>query len=87
MNELNNLPPGFINAIMVIAAIVVLIGIGIYCLYVKNLRDTLLAVRPQNRQMPPAQVWLLCLSFINIFFAIPGAILQMGVQGSNPDKA
>jgi hypothetical protein len=91
MNELNNLPAGMLTAILVVIAVIVLAGIIIYCLYIKNLQDTLLAVRPQNRQMPAAQVWLLLISFLNIFIAIPGVMLTMhnaGFEGvQNPGLA
>lgn len=71
MNELNNLPPGALSVIIAVSAVVVLIILIVYCLYVKNLQDTLLAVRPQNRQMPPAQVWLLLLNFLILLALIP----------------
>lgn len=81
MNEFNNLPAGMLTAMLVVIAIIALAGIIIYCLYIKNLQDTLRAVRPQNRQMPAAQVWLLLVSFLNIFIAIPGVLLTMRQAG------
>ncbi len=71
MNELNNLPEGMLGAIFIMVGVLVLIGIVIYCLYVKNLQDTLKAIRPENRQMEPAQVWLLLASFLNLFILVP----------------
>lgn len=71
MNELNNLPEGMLGAIFIVVGVLVLIGIIIYCLYVKNLQDTLKAVRPENRQMAPGQVWLLLVSFLNLLILVP----------------
>lgn len=71
MNELNNLPAGLLPVIMTVVVVGILIGVVIYCLYVKNLQDTLRAVRPQNRQMPPGQVWLLLVNFLILLAFIP----------------
>ncbi|PSK90626.1 hypothetical protein [Taibaiella chishuiensis] len=78
MNELNNLPEGMLAAVLAIVGVLVLAAAVVYCVYVKNLQDTLKAVRPQNRQMQPAQVWLLLISFLNIFLAIP---IYFGLNG------
>lgn len=86
MNDLNNLPPGFFTVMIAMLCIVLLIGCVIYFLYVKNLRDTLNAVRPQNRKMPPAQIWLLLISLLNIFILIPGIItawVALGIYKGN----
>lgn len=81
MNNRNNLPPGFFPVMIAILCVVLLIGCVVYFLYVKNLRDTLNAVRPQNRKMPPAQVWLLLISLLGIFVLIPGIITAWVTMG------
>ncbi len=81
MNDLKNLPPGFFTAMMAMFAVIVLIIFLVYFLFVKNLRDTLNAVRPQNRLMPPSQVWLLLLMFLGVLTGVPGGIADLAAEG------
>lgn len=78
MHELENLPSGLLSVVLVMVAVIVLAIMIVYCLFLKNLQDTFLAVRSHNRQMPPAQVWLLLISFLNVFTVIPGIMIASG---------
>lgn len=75
MNEYNNLPQGLLMALSALAVIAIVVGIMLYCAYIKNLQDLLKAVREHNRLMPPAQVWLLAVIFLNLLAATPAVIM------------
>jgi len=56
-----------------------LIGIGVYVLFLINLQNLLKQVSPQNRQVPPANVWLL---FIPLFSIVYQFILYPKISDS-----
>lgn len=45
------------------------IGLVIVILYLLNLQNTLKAAAPENRKMPPANVWLLLIPLFNIYWS------------------
>jgi hypothetical protein len=70
-NPLDQLPPNMANAVLLMFGVIMIGVILIYILYLKNLQNLLKNVKPENRKMAPGMVWLLMISFVNIFSGIP----------------
>jgi hypothetical protein len=49
----------------------IVVFVVVYAFYLKNLQDLLRSVREPNRKMAPGKVWLLLVSFLNLFLLIP----------------
>ena len=55
----------FAGVIIITALIACAIGIGVQVLYLLTLQNTLKQVSPENRKMPPANVWLNLIPLFN----------------------
>ena len=56
-------PEAIVGSVLLIALVVALIPIAFFLL---TLQNTLKAVSPENRKMPPANVWLMLIPFFGI---------------------
>jgi hypothetical protein len=57
--------------VYIIVGVFVLIAIGIAIAFLLNLQNTLKAAAPENRKLPPVNVWLLLIPYFNnIYFFI-----------------
>ena len=82
-NPFKDLPEGTLLYVWLVAGVVVAVFLLIYSLYLKNLQDLLKTVRPSNRKIAPAMVWLVMINFLSAFLVIPkltGAVFSQWAE-------
>lgn len=81
-NPFTEIPEQYLP-VVIGAMCVAIAGIFIvYAFYLKNLQDLLKSVREPNRKLAPGKVWLLLLSFLNLFLVIPEMVgLELSSAG------